>query len=688
MAVSSHSGSSVFHQLLQRLTAPGLLILALLAVLFASRACVDFDEGFNLQIPASLAAGAGYATTADHLIPFNPVISTGPPVLAPIALAFKLFGTGLWQGRLVMLLYFIGAFALVGCTSARLYGKKQATLAVLLALAMPGVFEFGLKALGELPGVFWLLLGLLLLAQRRPVVAGLCFGLAALTKFLLVMTVAPLLALGVLETAVSWPAVRLPFTFYARAFAGFAAPLIGWEVVQYASLGLHGYLATKLGFYFLLKSGAGEAGSSGFQHRLHALQSAFGVPGVIVVFLAAIVFLHHMARLPRLVKAVKGDSWRLAEIFLIVFCGVNFAWWLFTPNQGWWRHTLPAALLFCPLIAYSLFCAVRIGVYSGLRTLLAAFCAWGGAVLLALLIVRQIASVFSQVASPELAYQKQAAASARSFVDSGGVIGYWDWLQAPEISFLAQRRFVDAFQPSTRQRLDRLPHPEKSVRLIVTPTQMESSPNSWVQERKFCGAEVDDFGGYRTFEYVPSQDFRKMYEFLLKRESLSRFQPKLSFLEEPANPAQIVGGVFPADGWAGPQASVWLPIDSADKSVSISGATPAGSSRPLTLQVTSMGVPLGEKDVSGGRFTATFPLPRSLQRYRYALIEVRASSELTYRQYLLENDRQNSAVGLKARLRRLIHESWPDGRALSFHLSEIAVSSDAASPVPSKAHSP
>src|SRR5438445_484294 len=96
------------------------------------------------------------------------------PVTALIALSFRLFGVGIWQGRMVGLIFTLGALGVMYALVNRLYDKRIAfaTLAVLLFMSpRPAYHPFlmGRQAMGEMPVVFYLLSGyfLLLLSLQR-----------------------------------------------------------------------------------------------------------------------------------------------------------------------------------------------------------------------------------------------------------------------------------------------------------------------------------------------------------------------------------------------------------------------------------------------------------------------------------------------------------------------------------------
>ncbi|MFN3762806.1 MAG: glycosyl transferase, partial [Anaerolineae bacterium] len=69
-----------------------------------------FDEGSHLHVPKTLVRFGVYADySSEGFRYYGPTIGVGPTVMLPIAAAFKLFGIGLLQARLVMVLYLLAA---------------------------------------------------------------------------------------------------------------------------------------------------------------------------------------------------------------------------------------------------------------------------------------------------------------------------------------------------------------------------------------------------------------------------------------------------------------------------------------------------------------------------------------------------------------------------------------------------
>jgi hypothetical protein len=131
------------------------------------------------------------------------MLNIGFPAVAPVALSFRLFGVGIWQGRLPGVLFTIGAICLLYHLALRLYDRKVALGTLFVVVFMSGKLELhpffmGRQAQGEMPAVFLLLAGydIFLSWRRCPLLflplAALFWGLAAATK----MQVLPFLVAG------------------------------------------------------------------------------------------------------------------------------------------------------------------------------------------------------------------------------------------------------------------------------------------------------------------------------------------------------------------------------------------------------------------------------------------------------------------------------------------------------------
>lgn len=195
------------------------------------------DEGIIIQTAlntslygphAQLQAAPGRLVSAGY-------VSTSYPATYPVALSFTLFGIGLLQARLVMVL-FILALAL----AAYLFTSKEMapwlSLAGLFLLAsFAPLYGNGKNMLGEIPGLLYLVLFLFWVKKIETkqanvldfAVAGALLGLAVVTKpiFLLLLPPVGIVFLCSFE----WFTVKKVLA----ALVGFAVPVWVWLTVQF-----------------------------------------------------------------------------------------------------------------------------------------------------------------------------------------------------------------------------------------------------------------------------------------------------------------------------------------------------------------------------------------------------------------------------------------------------------------------
>src|SRR3954469_20139383 len=86
---------------------------------------VWWDEGWTMSVARNLAERGHYGRLLDgQLAP--PGLEAAFPVTVPIALSIRLFGVGLWQGRLFGVLCTVAALALMYYLALRLYNRVVA----------------------------------------------------------------------------------------------------------------------------------------------------------------------------------------------------------------------------------------------------------------------------------------------------------------------------------------------------------------------------------------------------------------------------------------------------------------------------------------------------------------------------------------------------------------------------------
>ena len=127
-----------------------------------------WDEAIFSETAANLAQQGRYSFTVespDRLSDLDYRISAGPALILPVALAYRLLGVGLVQGRLVAGLYLAFAFLALFLGSRRLFGGTAALLAVALALVGTDVIHWGRSVLGDVPAMGLFLFGLWLIIR-------------------------------------------------------------------------------------------------------------------------------------------------------------------------------------------------------------------------------------------------------------------------------------------------------------------------------------------------------------------------------------------------------------------------------------------------------------------------------------------------------------------------------------------
>lgn len=123
------------------------------------------DEGLIVQTAQNLSGQGKYGfQTAPGDIISPSFISTSYPVTFPIALSFKIFGENIFSARLVMAIYIILTILLVFLLF-RTRPKEEVFLALALISTFPPLYGHGKNVLGEVPGLFFVLLSAIFLKK-------------------------------------------------------------------------------------------------------------------------------------------------------------------------------------------------------------------------------------------------------------------------------------------------------------------------------------------------------------------------------------------------------------------------------------------------------------------------------------------------------------------------------------------
>ncbi len=175
-----------------------LAVLILLVVVFFSLFHLTesppfgFDEGWAFHLATNISrVGESVTQFSPGHLEHSSLISVGYPLLYPLASWFKLFGIGILQARLMMVLYMFAFLIVSFILLRRLYGNTIALGSLAILATFPPFYTFGKSVIGEVSVLFFLTLFLLFfnLATSNPekkrfwfILAGISAGLCIVTK--------------------------------------------------------------------------------------------------------------------------------------------------------------------------------------------------------------------------------------------------------------------------------------------------------------------------------------------------------------------------------------------------------------------------------------------------------------------------------------------------------------------------
>lgn len=314
------------------------LALLLLGSFFALRELGTFpaawsDDSLFMIVARQVAEGKGYVLPIlSHAWPYPYILAVGPTLIVPVALAVKLLGFSVAAARIPMVIY-IGLSALFfHLWAQRIFDRATARWATALLLTLSTFINTGKTVMGEIPGFFFLVLGLWLLAGERrtrwaDVCIGVCFGLSIITK-LTYGLLFPALGLAWLFAAAKKDRCALLSLTVIGTVA--AAVFLPWRLLEMSS-------ATGLAkdFAFLFE---GEEGG------LNILQGEYGI-------LLRPQYLYYGFMLLLGSLGLWMGSERLGRYGWVVVAALIALFTLyFLSSFGWYRHLLPAHLLLIPFV--------------------------------------------------------------------------------------------------------------------------------------------------------------------------------------------------------------------------------------------------------------------------------------------------------------------------------------------------
>jgi hypothetical protein len=341
------------------------------------------DDGYFAMIAKRFSeAGAyGLPTSNDTVSLFNGEIGTGPALILPVALATKLFGARLWvPGGMALLIFCVqisAATRLIGRVTERWRAYHWVAVALLSLIAVTPYQDYVAYMIGEPTAFGYVLVGGALLSfysdqDRALRAAGLCFGLALLTKYLALFSAAGV-GLAFLISEFRHHGWRRTGEKLLQIATCAAAPLILFEAVKFLTLGPSGYANHWSQFATILQSYHDHQSANRLIEFSNVIANYYTIgwtQAAALTFSAAIVGLFvwrfgpHGARL-FCVALFAGGLFHLAYFLAISQMWPRYCW----PGIALMVFALASPLLlleFRNAVAWVLVCAVTVATPSAI----------------------------------------------------------------------------------------------------------------------------------------------------------------------------------------------------------------------------------------------------------------------------------------------------------------------------------
>lgn len=307
----------------------GTLVLVVALYNFDTSPGFWFDEGIASQAAKNIAQHGiyGMQVAPGEFVTNNFWITINYPVVLPVALFLKIFGVSVWAARLTSLFYLVGLVIVSYFFIKKLYGFWPALLSSLLLITFPPLYGNGKAVLGEVPGLFWLILGSLCFLYfydrwRDIFLQGACiaWGLSMATKpyYLLFgpSVVFIILFLWLKER-------RISFGMVVWLCILFTLPIVVWGFFAFDFSSLESWRSTLHYFLNSYEASSFEPAKNLFRFVSESTPIHFALLGMTVF----------MAWFLRWRELLKYSSLILGIAFFIAF---SFFWYLKTP--GWYRY--------------------------------------------------------------------------------------------------------------------------------------------------------------------------------------------------------------------------------------------------------------------------------------------------------------------------------------------------------------
>ena len=314
------------------------------------------DDAYFAIIAKSLASGLGYATTfatsgeISHPVLFNPSTGTGPTLIVPCAVAFKIFGKNEVLPGLTAILTWGSILTLVLVRiSRRIDGFSFLFGISMMCAAFVATFSFHFEQwyafLGEIVAAAFLILAHWIISNERfskksSLLCSLAVGCAFQAKFIAIIA-----AIGIPLVFVvrGMRASLRPLQWVQHVAAlliGFLIPTLTFEAYKLFELGGHGYLANWHQLLHATKSmgmqSSNYVNSLLLKQRIALVHDRFGVNLTEFLILIALGILLYCRS--------ASKNWILLSAGLLLSVATAAIYWV-TLSIGWARYLVIAVAI-------------------------------------------------------------------------------------------------------------------------------------------------------------------------------------------------------------------------------------------------------------------------------------------------------------------------------------------------------
>lgn len=200
---------------------------------------ISFDGAMNMQVAKSLASGEGFFR--EYRGKYFPIeIQTNAGFIVPAAIIIKIFGISTASLQMANVAFFIGLIFAIFYLAKREYGELIGVVSALIVLLTPNLFSYAFSGYGEIPSLFYSIVGLYFLdiSQKRNsklllFISGIFFGCAFSTKYVILLCI---FAFS-LSFFINKKNIKNIISLNINLIAGFFSIIILYEIYRFFTLG-------------------------------------------------------------------------------------------------------------------------------------------------------------------------------------------------------------------------------------------------------------------------------------------------------------------------------------------------------------------------------------------------------------------------------------------------------------------